>query len=113
MYTDTVPHILACDNIKMEHLSALLVLNPLCFHVKTSELETFLCRKQLAQSRAVTYKMSNNCNVKLWAIFIYLMNSGDFIHTLKCCSPHVTFCVNRDNIVDCIQCKVRATYFAF
>jgi hypothetical protein len=55
--------------------------------------------------------MSNNCNIKLWAIFIYLINSRDFIHTLTCCALHVTFCVNRDNIVDCIQCKVGATYF--
>jgi len=34
--------------------------------------------------------------MKLWAIFIYLINS-----------------VNKDNTVDCIQCKVGATYFAF
>jgi len=45
--------------------------------------------------------------------YFYLINCGDFIHTLSCCSLHVTFYGNRDNIVDCIQCKVGVMYFVF
>ena len=41
--------------------------------------------------------------VKLPDIFIYLINNGDIIDILTCCVLNVTFYVNIDNVVDCVQ----------
>ena len=37
-------------------------------------------RQQLVSSTAVVHKTSNSCNVKLWPIFIYLINYGDVLY---------------------------------
>ena len=49
--------------------------------------------KQLMWSRAVIYQTVNNSNLKLWAIFICLINDGRFfMHSLKYCLLNVTYC---------------------
>jgi len=60
-------------------------------------------RKQSLGPRAVVYKTSKNCTIKLRDIFICLINNGDFIHILTCCLLNVTFYVDIDNVVECIQ----------
>jgi hypothetical protein len=78
----------------------LLVLNPLCFQVKGGELDAF----RLSKTVIAVQRCRINCNIKLWAIFICVINNGDFIHILTCCLLHVThFYVNIDNSVDCLQ----------
>jgi len=62
-----------------------LFLNPLCFQAKGCQLDKFQCRdnKQSVRSRAVVHKTGNG------------------------------FYVNINNVVDCVQCKVAATYVVF
>jgi len=43
------------------------------------------------RSTAVVYKTSSNCDIKLWATFIYLINDEDLIHILTYCILKVTY----------------------
>jgi hypothetical protein len=73
-------------------------------------------RKQLVWSRTVVYQTTMKCNMMFCAIFIYLVNDANFLYILWHIAYWMllTFYVNIDNIVNCIQYKVGgATYLVF
>jgi hypothetical protein len=84
----------------------LLVLNSLCFQVRSNELGAFprTENSHCGPEMPSVYSTITNCNVKLGNIFICLINNRDFISILTCCLLNVThFYVNIDNSVDCVQ----------
>lgn len=58
---------------------------------------------------------STNCNIKLKATVIYLLNYGDFntYFGMLFTERYLLLYVNTDNVVDCVQSKEAVPYFVF